>query len=119
MTRRAEKWVGSADNNLMETLSDTAKAVASMFGMMTAIKGELVFHMRESRPSQPMQAGLDELVKAGAIKCESINQAGGVRYVPQLNLSDFTKWLGRNIDRPEVCFPITVPLADGEKDQSR
>lgn len=101
---------GVSSDDLIKRLSNTAKTVASTFGMMRPGGEGIVFHMKESRPSEQMQAGLDELVAAGAVRREPFNSFGGVRYVPLLNMSDFTKWLGRNLSKPGVSFPLWEPI---------
>lgn len=101
---------GVSSDDLMKRLSDTAKAAGSVFGMMRPGSGELTFAMVEGRPSAKMQEGLDELVAAGAVGRSPLNKFGGVRYVPLMNCSGFTKWLAKNIDREEVHFPISEPI---------
>lgn len=105
---------GISSDDLMKRLSNTAKAVGSCFGMMRPGEGEMTFQMIENRPSAKMQEGLDELVAAGVIRREALNSFGGVRYVPMMNCSDFTKWMAKNIDRDDVEFPISEPIPNAK-----
>ena len=91
---------GIASELLLETLSDDAKCVlGGCFGML-GIPGRstLTYQMGESRPTRRMQAALDELVEAGALNREIINDRGGATYTVQLNCSDFAKWMRRHGD---------------------
>lgn len=103
---------GISTDDLMRMLSDDAKACAgSCFGNMRPGEGHMTFHMIESRPSPRMQSALDELVAAGLLKAEPFNKYGGVKYTVQANLNDYWKWMLSNIDREDIRFPISEPIA--------
>lgn len=90
----------------MLPVSDDAKAImGGVFGLgMT----DLSFKMAESKPTARTKAALDELVKAGAIVCESINAAGGVRYKPRIPADPYGKWFRRNMAKGK--FPLAEPI---------
>jgi hypothetical protein len=95
----------------LSRLSDVAKAVAgSLFGMISPGKGDVTFGLRESRPSDETQAGLDELVRAGAVTVEAFNEFGGLVYRPVVRCDAAYQWLGRNLKNPAAKFSITAPL---------
>lgn len=105
--------VGVSTDHMMRFLSDDAKVVAGgCFGVMGIPgKSEMTFHMRQSKPSPRMQAALNELVAAGAMTCRPFNQFGGITYTVAVNMSDFAKWLHKNINRADCRFPIVEPIA--------
>ena len=101
------------------TLSDGAKAVAgAWFGMMAPGKGELTFQLREGRPSDEAQQGLDELVRAGIISVEPFNEFGGIVYRPLAPCNWAFKWLSRNLKNPAAKIRMTVPLANEAEGQA-
>lgn len=104
---------------LMKTLSDDAKIMLGGYFGVLGIPGKssLQFGMQKSRPTERAQAALDELVESGALTRESLGQ--GVKYVVQINCSDFGKWAGRN--RKKGKWPATeaVPDPTSASSQSR
>jgi hypothetical protein len=103
-------------------LTDQARAVAgALFGIMKPGGGShLTFQMRESRPTKECQAALDELVAAGVISREPLNQySNGVVYTPLVNCFDHYKWLMRNDKRPDLQIRIAEPIAGRSALQQR
>lgn len=96
----------------LAALDDETKAVcAAWFGMMLPNKGELVFGMKEHRPSARAQAALDRLLEAGIV---GRREAGsGVVYVPAVDCSPLMAWFAGQADNPAFAFPLTEKIAGG------
>jgi hypothetical protein len=93
-------------------LSDASKAVAgAWFGLMRPGKSEVTFQLREARPSDEAQAGLNDLVEHGIISVEPFNRYGGLVYRPLVDCHCFFVWLGKNRANPAAKIRMTVPLA--------
>lgn len=94
-------------------LSDDAKAIAGgWFGMMKpGESGGLTFRMKDSRPTARAQAALDELLAAGVIETVEVYRAPAITYRPIVDTADFMRWLWANMDRPELKWPVTEPIA--------
>lgn len=95
-------------DKLPELSDDAMVALGSLFAFGPT---ELSFQMRESRPSDRMQAALDELVTKGVLFRESINRCGGVRYKPVgHDLKPAKKFAWDNRDNKALAIPMTKPL---------
>jgi hypothetical protein len=107
-----EKAMGANEPKTVKTgdeLSDAAKGLlGSVFWMMPIGSEGLIFHT-PSRISDQAKAALEELVAAGFVEEDRHTYRGGVRYSPKVNCFEFWGWVGRNLDNPAICFPLTKP----------
>jgi hypothetical protein len=104
------------NDNWFDDLSFDAKGVAgAWFGMMVPGKGELTFQLQQGKPSERAQAALDELVTKDLISVEAFNRYGGLVYRPLVRFDAAFKWLGEQVDNPDIKFPLIETVKD-EKD---
>lgn len=78
----------------LEALSDDAKSVGSAWfsNMRPGSDSELTLQMIQSRPTERTQAALDELVDAGLLSREPLNDRGGLAFKPLKSLHPLMRW---------------------------
>lgn len=97
----------------LDALSDDAKAVAAAWFSMLGSKSELVFHMKDSRPSQRSAKALAELVGKGVVSVEyKINGYGGMRYRALIDCRPALKWAMEleGDAKAAVSWPLVEPI---------
>ena len=105
----------------LEGLSDQAKAVASMFGMMSMglregqrAKGTVSFNMDKGITTPAMNAALIELMQAGVIVRELADNGypESIAYRPLKDCGPAFDWLGKNRDNPNAKVTITENVTE-------
>lgn len=94
----------------LDTLSDDARAVGAAWFGMGAGKSELIFRMRQGRPTARAQAGLDELVAAKIISREDNFEGGAVRYRALVDCGPLLAWAMKRIKNSELSFKLTETI---------
>lgn len=91
----------------LEPLSKEARALAGVwFGMMDVGRGSVTHHLVEWRPTARTQEAINELLAAGVISVEPLNQHGGKTYRPLVDCMPAFKWMNENITDPDLKFSL-------------